>query len=858
MVNPKKVAACAMAFAMTMSAVFASGCAKNPKGSNEVISADSVWYNMEKHELILDYDPADYDYIYSNTLGKVGDYYAVETTGNLVMPSDINWADTNYMDYYVDYIDLFDESGNQVDQIDVVDTVKNSGIVEDYQAYMEEAHPNLALPEELPEEIDEEIVEEDEADAETPDEDADAEADSYSNINAGSVDIVGDHIAVDVFFVDHITFSDIHYLVTIDPATGATSFEQKESNDASSTIGSNEGVVTVGDYQVEKIWRSNGYISSYVLNISDSTGLVNTVDLSTKLPDENIFAIQGILGIDDNTLLIMYYSSAAGGQSYLTLDIRSGDAVKDENGDYSWLNNLNIFNSSYFSGIGNVVLNDEGIQVLDFDNSEISELFSFDNCNVNRNDVSYLKLMSYTEDEIVLAGISYSGYSLSTNDIVNPQIIVLTKADSNPNAGKTVLTAATVGYIDYAMSEAVCRFNETNADYFIKFDNKYKVDKHVSDVNYDDYEEYRKAYDDAAIELSNQLTVDLMAGEGPDIIFDTSSLSQLNNDDYLLDISDRINTDGLFVNVLDAAKTGEKLYQIPLTFGVTGLAVLNENVDAGQTGFTFEQYADFVSTVCNGTDPLAMDQTEFFIMCMEAMADKFVTEEGNIDYDNEAFRALAEFTNENIIPPIESSEDDMLYMGGTGTTIEESGAERFDYGSFPIYIQLMGKHANDTTILGLPSVDGRGPMLSVSSSVAISAQTAEADACWAFVETLLSFEIQEYYAQSGMGCPICIEAYETSAQEFIDDYNASMAKYSNYLTEAEMAMFGIDPTPVDASVIDSYESMINSCSAVSTTDAAITAIIREEMPAYFSGQKTIDDVISVMEDRVQTFLDERD
>ena len=854
MVDPKKVAACAMAFAMTMSAVFASGCAKKPKGSNEVISADSVWYNMEKHELILDYDPADYDYIYSNTLGKVGDYYAVETTGNLVMPSDINWADINYMDYYVDYIDLFDESGNQVDQIDVVDAVKNSGIVEDYQAYWEEAHANLALPEELPEEI----VEEDEADAEAPDEDADAEADAYSNFNAGSVDIVGDHIAVDVFFMDYVTFNDIHYLVTIDPATGATSFEQTDSNDVSSTIGSNEGIVTVGDYRVEKIWMSNGDINSYVLNISDSTGLVNTVDLSTKLPDENIFAIHGIFGIDDNTLLIMYYGSAAGGQSYLTLDIRSGDAEKDENGDYSWLNNLNIFNSSYFNGIGNVVLNDEGIQVLDFDNSELSEIFSFDNCNVNRSDVSYLKLMSYTEDEIVLVGISYSGYSLSTNEIVNPQIIVLTKADSNPNAGKTVLTAATVGYIDYAMSEAVCRFNETNADYFIKFDNKYKVEKHVSDVDYDDYDEYRKAYDDAAIELSNQLTVDLMAGEGPDIIFDTSSLSQLNNDNYLLDISDRISTDGLFANVLDAAKTGDKLYQIPLTFGVTGLAVLNENVDAGQTGFTFEQYADFVSTVCNGTDPLAMDQTEFFIMCMEAMADKFVTEDGNIDYNNEAFRALAEFTNENIIPPIESNEDDMLYMGGTGTTIEESGAERFEYGSFPIYIELMGKHANDTTILGLPSVDGRGPMLSVSSSVAISAQTAEADACWAFVETLLSYEIQEYYAQSGMGCPICIEAYETSAQKFIDDYNTSMAKYSNYLTEAEMAMFGFDATPVDASVVDSYESMINSCSAVSTTDAAITAIIREEMPAYFSGQKTLDDVISIMEYRVQTFLDERD
>ena len=237
----------------------------------------------------------------------------------------------------------------------------------------------------------------------------------------------------------------------------------------------------------------------------------------------------------------------------------------------------------------------------------------------------------------------------------------------------------------------------------------------------------------------------------------------------------------------------------------------------------------------------------------------FITEDGKVDYDNEAFRALAEFTNENISAPIEADEDDyILNMGGTGTTIEEAGAARFEYGSFIAYIQLMGKHASDTTILGLPSVDGRGPMLSVSSSVAISAQTAEADACWAFVETLLSAEVQEYYAQSGMGCPICIDAYETSAQDYVEDYNASMATYANYFTEAEMAMYGIDTTPVDASVIDNYESMIDSCSAVSTTDAAITAIIREEMPAYFSGQKTLDDVISVMEDRVQTFLDERD
>ena len=97
MVNPKQVAACAMAFTMAMSAVFASGCAKKPKGSNEVISADSVWYNMEKHELILDYDPADYDYIYSKTLGKVGDYAGLEV--NMRPPGGISSCMTITLPY---------------------------------------------------------------------------------------------------------------------------------------------------------------------------------------------------------------------------------------------------------------------------------------------------------------------------------------------------------------------------------------------------------------------------------------------------------------------------------------------------------------------------------------------------------------------------------------------------------------------------------------------------------------------------------------------------------------------------------------------------------------------------------------
>jgi hypothetical protein len=44
---------------------------------------------------------------------------------------------------------------------------------------------------------------------------------------------------------------------------------------------------------------------------------------------------------------------------------------------------------------------------------------------------------------------------------------------------------------------------------------------------------------------------------------------------------------------------------------------------------------------------------------------------------------------------------------------------------------------------------------------------------------------------------------------------------------------------------------------MSSEDAAISLILLEEMPSYFSGQKDLDSVVKVAQDRVQKVLNER-
>ena len=847
--NSQKMVACFVAFTVTASSIAVSGCGKKPKGTNEVISADSIWYNMEKHEFALDYDVTEYQYISDSALGKVGDNYAIETSGDLIYPDDADWDNLNYSDYYVNFIDIFDEQGNLVNSIDLVDAVRDSGVIEDFKAYRQEDDEDEQEPEDQ-EEAGEESSDEDvetSSETDTTDEDPD--------FTFGMAKIAGDNIAVDVSFFDISGYRTVNYTVTVDPITGASSFEMVE-NDYDD--GYSEGTYNVGGYQVEPIWISDAMSSYYLIKVSDDNGLVNSINLSEKIPYEAINYIDNIFSLDEDTILVMYNSfGTLGHDKYLTVNVNTGEVTLDEAGEYTWINNCHPYNCEYFDGIGNVILNDEGIQILDFDNKTLSEVFSFDYCNVNRYDISNMQLVDYTEDKITFIGTLYRGANLSLTELSVPQLIVLTKADSNPNAGKTVLAAASLSEIDYATSEAVCIFNENSTDYFIRFVDEYKTDKFVEAVDFNDPEASQTAYDEAAAELSDQLTIDLMAGDGPDIIFGASSLSQLNNENYLLDLSNMTNTDGLFTNVIESAKTGDKLYQLPLTFGVTGLAVLNDNLEAGQTGFTFDQYGDFVSGPCNGQDPLAMDKTEFFILCMEAMSEQFFTEDGKVSYDNEAFRSLAEYTSENVIPPVDTGVEDYYGFSDTSSEMAEVGATRFELSYFDAFVQLLGKYANESTIVGLPSVDGRGPMLSVSNSVAISSQSAEADACRSFIETLLSSQIQEYYGIKGDVCPISKAAFETSAHNTVDCYNDMIRLQARFMSEASLAMMGIDTTEIDYSVIDNYEAMIDSCSSVSATDPAVTAIIREEMPAYFSGQKTLDEVIPIMEERVQTFLDER-
>ncbi len=777
-------------------------------GGREKISEDTPWYDVTKIDIGTDIDDSNFEYVYSSFTGKADDALIFYTYGYYKLPENFNYETDDSSEYQYEVIDIYDFEGNRLQTIDI----------------MEEYHA----------------------------------AGFGSNGYISGVEKDGDNFVVTLMYYSDDWSEQTIYHSTVNLDTYDLSpFEVADEDDIVSVITSEndasyERTCYVGDFEIKTFWLY-GDTSSYILLLSDSDNNYTQLDLREILPDEDIYDISTIIDIGEGKGLIFASTNSFANNNYYVLDTNDMTVEAYEE-DMSWLDQ-NAYNIEYVEGFGSAFVNHEGISRIDFDNMTMESVFDFNNTNANRYDVDGLTPISITEDRVMLQGSSYTP-EIGTNSM-HSCIYFFDRADSNPNAGKEILTIASLGYYNYSICSSICRFNETNEDYFIQIDSRYELSKFYDEDS--DEEDYDLRTEQATQALGNQLSIDLLSGEGPDIIIDGADFSQLNNDDYLLDLNDYIDSldrDDYFSNILDAASTNDCLFQLPLTFMISGIVTDASNVENGQIGFTYDEYTEFVDEVCNGNPPITLgSRINFFIHALELMPDLMI-ENGKINYDNDAFIALAEYTREYVNDDINVDDDIIIYDGYHGANEEAASmAYIVDMNTF---INTLVSTSRTKVLLGFPTYDARGPVVANYNSVAVAADlsSAEEEACLEFVSLLLDDDTQ-YTLGVEAGIPINRNAFTEVAEDFVDQHNYELEHYYSGYTEADFIYYGIDPTPVDYSRIEDFEELISSTSAWITTDAAVNAIIREEIPAFFEGDKTLDQVIEVVQNRVQTLLDER-
>ena len=614
----------------------------------------------------------------------------------------------------------------------------------------------------------------------------------------------------------------------------------------------------VGEYRIEPhtVDMNNPPYCSLAVIAADGT--MTLVD--AKDSEEGVYYIPFIFALDNDTALIAYAADRS--YKFFQLDLPTCKLTSVNADEYSWLDIDNL-NSVYSNTDGEVFFTtSQGISKLNLKNKTTEEFFNYDWSNVNRSYTQNMRIAECTEDSMLLAG-RYTSSNMFDTQVEKLVIVELTKANKNPHAGKTIIELYIPnGEMNEVIADAIIKYKETNSDYFIHVTNKYDTEKYIRSAgDWDNKDERDTIYLNADAQVSYELAMDIINGEGPDIMMNTSGFGQLNNDNCLIDLSPYIadlDPNEYFTNIIDGARTDGKLYQLPISFTIEGIQTDPQNAGKTGIGFTTEEYESFLYGPLNGKDIIESGQLLYFSKLFDNMSDVFI-KNGKADFTGPEFRELAEYVNDNVRETSKSlslvdeedrprSEEDDPSPGRNKT------AYYCNCPGISGYLVKRARMNEATAILGIPSADGRGPMYGTNISVAVSSHAVNSDACISFVKMLLSDEVQSDLVLND-NFVLNRNAFRHGCEVGIDYFNSTPIG-------AEIFDYSIGTTVVVNSKfttedIDNLENIILSCSKIDTPDASINLIILEEMPAYFSGQKDLASVVKIMQDRVQKVLDER-
>ena len=482
-----------------------------------------------------------------------------------------------------------------------------------------------------------------------------------------------------------------------------------------------------------------------------------------------------------------------------------------------------------------------GLNYVDSQTGDFKPICGYFDIDASLIDTIESRILYVSEDgsEIILGGEEYDPTSLYGWG--NYKIMHLKKQAKNPHAGKTVLTlsndkdSVNMETIDFL---ALYKFNNSSDSYFLKY--VFPYDKNMEPIDVD---------------------ADIIRSSDPPA--DPGISGRYVNLAPYLDLANGAYKDDYFTNAIEASMMGDEIYRFPLDISATGILTASANVPSGQKGFTFDEYAEFVKDRCNGNDPMCytsgynMGKAEYFSKLFMNMSDLFI-KDGKVNLKGEEFRKLIEYVEVNGRNSYDYDETGVYEHNSSVAAVQAQidahnaviegrlGAQYGNLYSFGSFIDGYRNFGNGVGVYGLPSFDGRGPQTISSEFVSISNRSAYPEACVEYIKILLSYDVQV----ESWSNPINKKALRAIAEKQLSEYNDG----NNLQMELGRKPTENDRVPADS--IDKYIELLSGSYGGTNLGKAIEDILREESSAYFNGNKSLDDIIPVMQRRIQTVLDE--
>lgn len=224
---------------------------------------------------------------------------------------------------------------------------------------------------------------------------------------------------------------------------------------------------------------------------------------------------------------------------------------------------------------------------------------------------------------------------------------------------------------------------------------------------------------------------------------------------------------------------------------------------------------------------------------------------GNCSFDSEEFKKILEFASHFPENPQENGESYSTAELLANSRLLLSQAYVKDISEIKKYYADFN---GDLTFIGFPGWEGQGKS---AFSGGISSQSENKEGAWRFIQSLFTKEIQtNRYA---WGIPVLQSVYDekmeaaTSAYYELDE-NGNEIEVAN----SPYAVFFDGTYAVTEAEAEQFEELMRNTHevAISSTGSQVYKIIEEESAPYFAGQKSLEEVTGIIQNRVQLYISE--
>lgn len=557
--------------------------------------------------------------------------------------------------------------------------------------------------------------------------------------------------------------------------------------------------------------------------------------------DPNTDWINSIGVVGENTVLVTRYSNTGAGMECMEVDVAGKTLGKAHSGMPSSYNS----NSLNPTPDGGLLVNDGSkLWQYDLETESAKEILTWTDCNING---SYIQMIQAMEDGRI--AVLSENWNNNTKEIA-----YLTKTDAAEVKQKQTITVATL-WSNQDLQEAVVNFNKQSDTYQVRIE-----------TYYDENSEWTEnKYQDSITALNNAIT----SSNCPDII----DLSYGNVNSYVskgllvdlapyLESSSTVKREDLVESVLQAYTYGDTLICIPDSFSIS--TIMGRTSQLGdRTSWTIKDIMEFAKQYPESKLFYYSSKSQILSTCLQFSSDAFIDySTGKCNFDSQEFIDILEFAN--------MFETEWTYDEGESFPKKiASGKVLLNDVSFYQMTELQMYYLmfnEPVTFIGYPTVDGSsGNRIQGQNCYAITTKCSNPDGAWAFIETMLQYEPQPEWGGGNFSIrkDMLEECFAEAMKENVaTDENGDPILDENGEPQAypkttwgyddwEAEIYAATPEQVQA-----VRDLIDSAVAATNNDQTILQMIVEEAEGYFEGQKSAQEVASIIQSRVQIYVSE--